>query len=557
MVVIGSDALGLPPGTVAELDDVLRKLAKEDVARRCVSLLNALAADRTESFGRVNKTLIGALPEPDRTMILSALRDDTLFFEPLQQLVLLRRALVVCPSASDVSMQTDDGIRLYVRASRLATDAIPKPEEVSNGNRAGDWLSVAAGLMTRMWITHPVHPTRWIGRSIEMFERLPELRPELSPAADRLKEALASGLGVSFPIATTLIRFLSLWAIRLKVEEVFSNPNAAVFDPKTWMDKLNIPAADIAQFLDRTTLGIDDKLDNELPGGAIGIIPFRDRPLIRFSDGFVAPIYPELLIEKLTPLMFWWSSSPGAKQQHHWRADWGVLAEAYVALVLDRIAKKTDCTFVADIKKDEEWQIDGALWSGDDRVCLFEVSAGGMKDAASAAGDAGLLKEGLRWTFVESTGRGKPKAEGVQQLGRDVRLLAEGVLRDYGVPLPSRVHPVLVTFDRRLQTPGVWFYLDDELTAVLPRDRPWDISPLAVMTIEDLEAIESLAEAGKLGGSPPGILKPLRLWEATHGKREAWWSCFAENWPKPPDNQRLKRTGEKWMESIKQWFEAD
>jgi hypothetical protein len=235
--VIDSPQLGLKPGTLSDLDGALRKLPRESVARRCVAILHALASDRTQAFSTVNQRLVGGLPDPERATLLMALGSEgSVFFEPLQQLVLLRRALAVCPAEGEMALESDEGIRLYVDASRIATDVVRAPRAIRSGSKTGDSLLVAAGLVTRLWITHPVHPTAWIGRSIAIFEDLPKSRPDLDAPAQRLKEALASGLGVTYEVATALIRFLSLWSLRASSEELATRPQIVGFDPKRWMD---------------------------------------------------------------------------------------------------------------------------------------------------------------------------------------------------------------------------------------------------------------------------------------------------------------------------------
>jgi hypothetical protein len=553
--VIDSAELGQTVGKVGDLDAALTRLPKEPVARRCVAILHALAADLRRAFSTVNSRLVIGLPDPERTRLLKALENKgSVFFEPFQQLVLLRRALAVCPTEGDVALESDEGIRLYVAASRIATDVIRAPGIAKGDRKTDDWLKVAAGFMTRLWITHPVDPVLWIGRSIAIFEDLPKSRAELDAPAQRLKDALAAGLGVSYTVAMTLIRFLSLWSLRARPEQLAANPQIVGFDPRHWIESLKIPADEIQRFLDRTSRGLDDPLDDNLPGGQIGFIPLRDRPLLRFNDGTIAPVYPELLIEKMTPLVFWWTTTPGEEQKHHWAADWGVLAEAYALSVLERIAKRTACTFVPDLKQEGEWQVDGAIWSPDNRLVLVEVSAGALRDAEAIGGDAALLKSGLHRIYVESLRKGRPKAEAVKQLARDVQLLIDRDLQKLGVPEPTRVYSLLVVFDRRLQAPGAWLYLDDELAAAFPKPTRWPISALAVITIEELESIEAMADAGKLAGEPPGILKALRLWEATSPRAQAWWHHMNRYWPDRPVNARIKKTGDDWAESMREWF---
>ncbi len=405
--------------------------------------------------------------------------------------------------------------------------------------------------MNRFWITHPVNPYYSIARFIEMFETLPRVRPDVADAVDRLKDNLARSLDMTWDEATTLVRVLAIWPLRLKLEDVIARPSVVTFQPQSLANELTISSRAIDAFLARTARGLDDPFDDDLPGGATSLIPFRDRPLLRFNDETIAPIYPELLLDKLTPSIFWWSTEPAVKQRRHWRADWGKVAEAYAAVVLERIASATDCAFHTDVDQPGAWQVDAALWSRDNRVALFEITAGGLSDAASASADPEHLREGLHRMCVQSENAGKRKAEGVLQLARDVRLLQEGQLQEKGLPDPIRVHPVLLTFDRRFQTPGLWLYLDDELTKAVPRELPWPLAPLAVLTIEELEIVEALAVAGQLGGEPPGLLKMLRLWEARSRKVEAWWVLLKGLWPSIPANTRLEAAYDKWESSVR------
>jgi len=171
-------------------------------------------------------------------------------------------------------------------------------------------------------------------------------------------------------------------------------------------------------------------------------------------------------------------------------------------------------------------------------VALFEVSTASLTDAAAFSGDVEVLRAALRTAFVQSERPGKPpENEAVLQLNRDIGLLRDGVLQKVlHLDKVERVYPVLLGFERRLQTPGLWFYLDHELQSALPKENPWEVAPLAVLTIEDLEAVESLALAGKLKPSPPGILKLLRLWEASSRLLEAWWLSVHRDYPDVPDN---------------------
>ena len=112
-----------------------------------------------------------------------------------------------------------------------------------------------------------------------------------------------------------------------------------------------------------------------------------------------------------------------------WQQDWGRVAEAYAASVLERIAKSSRCNFLADVAEGFDWQVDGVMWERG-RVAVIEISAGSLTDTAAYSGDSNKLQAGLQNTFVRSEREGKkPKHEAVLQLERDIRLLRDGVLQ--------------------------------------------------------------------------------------------------------------------------------
>jgi hypothetical protein len=557
-VVMESPMLGLSRGSLTTLDGALKRLSKEAAARWCVALLNALAADRRQNFRNVNRLYASTLPSDLSNRLERVLRPgDALFLEPLQQLVVLRRALAVCPKDGDVELVSDEGSRCYFDACRSAADIIPSPPFRKDINGTAACLRIAAGTMNRFWISHPVNPLYSIGRSVELFETQ-RSDAAVNEAVERLKAGLERGLNLPWTEATTLIRILAVAQLQFKLQDIIARPASVSFTPETLAAQLTISPELIARFLTRAARELDDPLDDSLPGGTTGLIPFRDRPLLRFADGSFAPIYPELLLEKLTPSMFWWSTEPGQRQRHHWKADWGKVAESYATMVLERIAASTGCTFRGDIGEPGRWQLDGAMWSPDRRTAVFEVTAGGLTDAAAASADPEQLRQGLHRLCVDSGTRDKPRAEGVLQLARDVRLFVGGKLQEKGLPNPTRVHPVLLTFDRRFQAPGSWLYLDDELTKALPDSVQWPIAPLAVLTIEELEGVEALALAGRLKGEPPGLLKMLRMWEARSRKVEAWWAFLSRDWPTTPENERLEAAATRWLLSVRHvWTDGD
>jgi hypothetical protein len=90
-----ANELGLATGDLAKIDAAVRRFPHEALVLRIVSVLNALAA-----LGRQARNLSAdfaqILPAEPRERLLSALsKDNALFFEPWQHLVVLRRTFPV------------------------------------------------------------------------------------------------------------------------------------------------------------------------------------------------------------------------------------------------------------------------------------------------------------------------------------------------------------------------------------------------------------------------------------------------------------------------------
>ena len=103
-ITIASKELGLPRGTLPELDNALRRFERERIVLRIVSILNVLGLG---GFGGVEKAQVARglaedyvkiLPRGPADALAASLADPrALFFEPWQQLMMLKRALVVSP----------------------------------------------------------------------------------------------------------------------------------------------------------------------------------------------------------------------------------------------------------------------------------------------------------------------------------------------------------------------------------------------------------------------------------------------------------------------------
>ena len=140
------------------------------------------------------------------------------------------------------------------------------------------------------------------------------------------------------------------------------------------MSQTHLTKDQLDKFFARTARPTSELLSDNSVGGALSILPFRDRPFLRFADGSYAPVYPPLVAEKLTYDLFWWAGTTEAKQEHPWQRDWGDLVELYVVGVLQQIAEATGCGFRADLNWDGK-QIDAAMWFKGTSCSLRSVPA--------------------------------------------------------------------------------------------------------------------------------------------------------------------------------------
>ena len=91
---IESPDLGLPTGTLADLDNVVEQLPREQFVLRTVAVLTGLFADLDAGMRNVSASLAGGLGGKRGAALSQALLNPSaIFVEPMQQLILLRRCL--------------------------------------------------------------------------------------------------------------------------------------------------------------------------------------------------------------------------------------------------------------------------------------------------------------------------------------------------------------------------------------------------------------------------------------------------------------------------------
>lgn len=559
-VTIDSAQLGLQPGGLAELDACVAQFPREHLILRTIAVLHALSADRDKGHRTVSATFARAAGgEVERLLTEAFQEDNASFLEPLQQLLLLRRAMTVCKDAGTLDVTSDAGMRAYFDACRFAADITsPKSTEQTSGTSIDEWMKVAAGFSTRLWLTNPVNPNHWVARTRLMLDRLPAGDGELKKYADALKQRFLVAIGLSHDEVFTIVTFLSYWTLGQDLDEIFEDHPRIRLNPDTWLHETDVPVETFKAFLQRTARHWTETLSDSAYGGPLSTLPFRDRPFLTFGDGTVAPVTREFVLEKLTADIFWWVKDPEVPQQQPWQQDWGYLAEAYVLWLLEKIAASSHCEFRKNVKWDGG-ELDAAIWFKG-HVALAEITSSPLSDDAAYSGDSEKFRAGLYQAFVQSTRPGKaPEAEAVLQLARDAKALMEGKLsKEIPVQNVQRVYPVMIALDRRLRTPGAWHYPNRELRNEIA-DLTSTASALVPLNLEDVEELEQLLHdrRSEFGGTPPGFLRILRRWDTDRGVGPSWWQFMEWLAGDVRPNRHLAEEIARWKDEIRSHFKTD
>lgn len=569
IAVITSGDLGWPRGTPERLRELVATLPKELTVLKALHFAAALGVDKDNSYRTVDERLLRGAPDELLRRLDTVKRANPgqlfVFFEPWQQLLLAEHAVRYGGTAATlVRLETAEGHALFLEACRIINDLSMPPAPPLTGEPIADALIVAANVIPRLWLMNPPNINNAIARLLIFLDELPRRHPEHTDAAAALRARFMEDLGVSFEDAVALNAFMGYWSIAPTVDAVLAGPNAVRIDPEIWLRETTIPRATFETLLARIAQPVE-ALCPEAPAGAgnpwFDPLSFRDRPLVRFPDGTLIVTMPEFLMEKASFEIFWWlTGGPGgAAQRRAWQQAFGRLCESYVLDRLVELASPDGQEMLPNVR----WnggELDALLWHGD-RLAVVEVSSGFIPNAPKMSGDHIRLREALRNRYVEHVDtRGETTAEAVAQLARDIRWLIErrraGDL--HGVPLRGieTIHPVVIAADRTVRTQGVWRYLDSELRTRLPEGLPWQVAPLAVLGLEDLEWIEQASRDRhpRLQQSLPPFLQVLRWWEFDVNRNRTFWQLLVDWLGEGQPNARLAYVSRAWLERMRSRF---
>ncbi len=238
--------------------------------------------------------------------------------------------------------------------------------------------------------------------------------------------------------------------------------------------------------------------------------PFRERPLLRTPNGAVAIIMDHAFYAETAsvgPLFALVQALDRRGEGGLINEVFGAFGNAFERYINDLLRSmypaspllpaRLVCNPRAAIAAGGDVEIADACLNDVREAVLFESKGVFVPD--EAAHDSETYLVALRKKFGEHEGRKR----GAAQLGRWLGDIATGAAKPLGQDW-SQVHivyPVLVVYDVRLDRPGHAEFLGEEFAKALAPDEPLrngyarkgrlHVAPLILMTISDLEALES------------------------------------------------------------------
>lgn len=244
--------------------------------------------------------------------------------------------------------------------------------------------------------------------------------------------------------------------------------------------------------------------------------PLRERPILRAKDGRAIILDPLFYSEKASvgPLFHLLGEKKSGDKANEIFGAFGNAFESYSCDILRRmfpdmpggLTKRLSCNIRGTDRADSEIEIDACL-NDVTEVVLFEMKAVWLREDEILTEDHKTYLQHLREKYgvTESTSRER-KLKGVGQLARIIKTLTSknwlGQDEEFGQT--QFIYPVLVVHDPLLRAPLYGEFLSSEFKMLLAPDvelrsgelkkGQFRIAPLILMTIEDLEDIETSIE---------------------------------------------------------------
>lgn len=249
--------------------------------------------------------------------------------------------------------------------------------------------------------------------------------------------------------------------------------------------------------------------------------PLRDRPILRTPDGRAIILDPVFFSEKTTVGPLFTLVKAAAAKGKDWNRVFGAFGtsfERYVNSLLRTMYPSAPPPFLdrlicnprARLGEDNVEIADACMFDAAEAV-LFEAKGVFVREDAAQGDSIDAYLNELRKKYSASAGSKKDRQlKGAAQLGQSIRRLALGELPPLGPDWARvrQVFPVLVVYDVSLNSPGHAEFFEEELRKALAPDEVGPsgfmrkggltVAPLTLMTIEDLENLESSVQHFRL-----------------------------------------------------------
>ena len=549
-IALGAAQLMNAPATLDTIEATLKPLARDEVIRTCVRMINAMALDR--QLRESQDPLVAWLPIEARLRYRQFRRDDAdvRLFHPFQQLMLIHAAARFS-TGDGTHCSSEEKMQRWALASIQINDHIGKAAPPDGLSRPDKAMFLISEEVARWELMNPSNPNRSLGRLRAMLvDEVPYAGQSEAEAAERLRNRFGERLRLSFTTAFNLAAFLVYWW-RVQTAHAPTNLDAATIELPKWLKDSSISVEDQRSFLFKVSMETDEVGPLFEPLGGMSLhqlIPFRRRPLLRIDRDHFAFICPQFVVEKGGVDLLWLSAHEpgGPKEDRPWQDDFGLLYERYIRLILERLGDRLGGRFLPDIHwadNEDQGQIDGLIHSYHS-LFIVETKASLLRQHILNTGTVDEVRKDIEAKFVGNA----LDQKGVAQLLRAVAWLARERQRNNtvcGIDLRkiSEVIPILVVADRAMRFPPVALWLNHRMQ-VLRSERqiksPGALRSLIVCGTEDIENLEQLALQGER--RPTEVIGEFAR-DVTRVGEALWQQYNAPHDPHP----RLNAIFDRWL----------
>ena len=227
----------------------------------------------------------------------------------------------------------------------------------------------------------------------------------------------------------------------------------------------------------------------------------RERPIAALADGQTIILDPIYYIERLSIGPLFLISNLDRKNSNRVFGAFGEAFEDYANASLGRmyptpkgLAPRIFFNTVGRDANGIEFEVDAHLIdvaNNTQRVAIFEHKAAWLRESTV------LNPDEFNAELLRKYGIDGDRPKGVAQLARIASAIANRIWRGANGELAQVdvIFPILLVHDIRLDTPGFTKFLNDEFQRLLgERSRGPRVTPLIILTVGDLEALESSIE---------------------------------------------------------------